>query len=69
MDITTKIDLAKAYAKVSTSELARRLGTSPQALGQRLKTGKFSSTDLDKIAAALGAEFVCYFRFSDGEEI
>lgn len=69
MDIATKIDLAKAYAKVSTSELARRLNTSPQALGQRLKTGKFSSTDLDKIAAALGAEFVCCFRFADGEEI
>lgn len=69
MDIATKIDLAKAYAKVSTSELARRLGTSPQALGQRLKTGKFSSSELDKIATALGAEFICCFRFSDGEEI
>lgn len=69
MDIPTKIDLAKAYAKINTSELARRLGTTPQALGQRLKTGKFSSADLDKIAAALGAEFVCCFRFPDGEEI
>jgi len=69
MDIPTKIDLAKAYAKVSTAELARRMGTTPQALGQRLKTGKFSSADLDKIAAAMGAEFVCCFRFPDGEEI
>jgi len=69
MDIPTKIDLAKAYAKVSTAELARRIETTPQALGQRLKTGKFSSADLDKIAAALGAEFVCCFRFPDGEEI
>ena len=69
MDIQTKIDLAKAYAKVSTAELARRMETTPQALGQRLKTGKFSSADLDKIAHAIGAEFVCCFRFPNGEEI
>lgn len=69
MDIPTKIKLAEAFAKTSESELARKLGTSPQALGQRMKTGKFTSAELDKIAAALGAEFVCCFRFPDGVEI
>lgn len=69
MDIPTKIKLAETYAKMSETELARKLGTSPQALGQRIKTGRFSSADLNKIAAALGAEFVCHFRFPDGTEI
>lgn len=69
MDIPTKIKLAETYAKMSESELARKLGTTSQALGQRIKTGKFSSRDLDNIAAALGAEFVCSFRFPDGTEI
>lgn len=69
MDIPMKIKMAECYAKISEAELARRLGTSSQALGQRLKTGKFTSTDLDKIAQALGAEFVCFFRFRDGAEI
>lgn len=69
MDISTKIKLAETYAKMSETELARKLGTSPQALGQRIKTGRFSSADLDKIAAALGAEFVCHFKFPDGTEI
>ena len=69
MDISTKIKLAETYAKMSESELARKLGTTSQALGQRIKTGKFSSRDLDNIAAALGAEFVCSFRFPDGTEI
>ena len=69
MDISTKIKMAEAYARISEAELARRIGTSSQALGQRMKTGKFSSAELDKIAEALGAEFVCSFRFSDGTEI
>ncbi len=69
MDIPTKIKLAETYAKVSETELARRLGTTPQAFGQRLKTGKFSSSDLDKIAEAIDAEFIYHFRFKDGTEI
>lgn len=69
MDISTKIKLAETYAKMSEAELARKMGTTSQALGQRIKTGKFSSADLDRIAEALGAEFVCHFRFPDGTEI
>lgn len=69
MDIPTKIKLAETYAKVSESELARRIGMTPQALGQRIKTGKFTSAELDKIAEALGAEFACEFRFPDGTKI
>ena len=69
MDIPMKIRLAETYARISEAELARRMGTTSQALGQRIKTGKFSSADLDRIAAALGADFVCAFRFPDGTEI
>ena len=69
MDISTKIKLAETYAKMSEAELARKMGPTSQAFGQRIKTGKFSSADLDAIASALGAEFVCYFKFPDGTEI
>ena len=69
MDISTKIKLAETYAKMCEAELARKMGTTSQAFGQRIKTGKFSSADLDAIASALGAEFVCYFKFPDGTEI
>lgn len=69
MDIPTKIKMAETYARMSEAELARRLGTTPQAFGQRLRTGKFSSEDLDKIAEALGATFTCCFRFPDGTEV
>lgn len=69
MDIPIKIKLAETYAKVTEAELARRLGTTSQALGQRIKTGRFSSADLEKVAEALGAEFICKFKFPDGTEI
>lgn len=69
MDIPTKIKLSETYAKMSEAELARRLGTTSQAFGQRMKTGKFSYSELCTIADALGAEFVCHFKFPDGTEI
>ena len=69
MDITTKIKLAETYANISEAELARRLGTTSQAFGQRMKTGKWSDEDLAKIGAALGCEIVVEFRFPDGAVI
>jgi transcriptional regulator with XRE-family HTH domain len=62
MDIPTKIKLSETYAKMSEAELARKLGTTSQSFEQRMKTGKFSYTDLCTIADALGAEFVCCFK-------
>ena len=69
MDIPTKIKLATTYARIKEAELARRIETSSQNLGQRLKVGKFTSVELEQIAEAMGAEFVCYFRFPDGTAI
>ena len=69
MDIPKKIKLATTYAGISEAELARRLGSSSQAFGQRMKTGKFSSAELNRIAEALGEEFVCSFKFPNGDEV
>lgn len=69
MDIPKKIKMLEAYTGVKEAELARRLGTSSQAFGQRMKTGKFSSADLDNIAKACGAEFECHFKLPDGTKI
>ena len=66
MDIVKKIKLAETCANISEAELARRLGTTSQAFGQRLKTGKFKSKELEDIATALGCEVVVEFRFPDG---
>ncbi len=69
MNVPQKIKMALAYKGMSESELARSLGTSPQALNQRMKTGKFSSEDLEKISKAMGAKFYYGFEFEDGTKI
>ena len=69
MTITQKIKMALAYRGMSEAELARRVGTSPQAFNQRMKTGKFSSEEMEKIAAALEATYTFGFEFKDGTKI
>lgn len=61
-----RIKLAITYANITESELARRIGSSPQSLNQRLKTDKFSYEDLIKIGNALGAKYISAFQFPDG---
>ena len=69
MTISQTIKMACTYAGISESELARRIETTPQNLHQRLKVEKFTSQELERIAGALGAEFILSFRFQDGTEI
>ena len=63
------IKMALSYKGISQAELARNLETTPSNLNQKIKRNTLTREDLDKIAAALGAEFVCCFRFPDGVEI
>ena len=69
MTIQQKIKMALAYKGISEADLAREIGTSPSAFNQRMKTGKFSSEDLEKIAEAMGAEYFFGFRFEDGTQV
>ena len=66
MTISQKIKMALAYKGMSEAELARAVGSSPQAFNQRMKTGKFSTEEMDKIAAALEADYYFGFEFKDG---
>ena len=68
-DMGTKIRLAFTLKGISISELARRIDTTPQNLSQRLKVGRFSVEELEKIAEALGAQFELGFIFPDGSRI
>ena len=63
------VEMATGYCGVSNSELARRLGWSPQLLNKRLNTGKFTVEEWEKIGEALGATARVRFKFSDGTEI
>lgn len=63
------VEMGIAYCGISNSELARRLGWSPQLLNKRLNTGKFSVDEWGHIATALGATPRIGFVFPDGREI
>ena len=69
MTISQKIKMALAYKGMSEAELARTVGSSPQAFNQRMKTGKFSSEEMERIAEALEATYYFGFEFKDGTKI
>ena len=71
MNMTAKqlIDMACAYAGISKSELARRLGWSPALLNNRTSVGKFTLEEWEKIGQAAGAEAAMTFTFHDGKQI
>ena len=69
MNVSQKIKQALAYQNMSAAQLARVLGVTSQAFGQRLKTGKFTSEVLERIAAALGCVYFFGFEFPDGTKI
>ena len=52
--IQQKIDMALAYSvNVTKKDIADKLGVTPSACGQRLKTGKFTQSELETIASVL----------------
>ena len=69
LTIAQKIRMALAYKNMSEAALARALEMAPQNLNRKMKTEKFSSSELEAIAAVLGASFNACFEFPDGTKI
>lgn len=63
------LKMALSFSGISQAEIARRIGTTPSNLNQKVKRNTLTREDLEQIAAAMDAEFVCHFRFKDGTEI
>lgn len=69
MAIAQKIKMVLAYKGMSEAELARSIGSSPSAFNRRMKTGKFSSEEMERIAEALETIYYFGFEFKDGTKI
>ena len=69
MNTAQKIRMALAYKRMSESELARQMGSTPSAFNQRMKTDKFSFDEVERIASVLGAVYTAVFEFPDGTKI
>ena len=57
MDMTERIRIMLVKrGNMSESELARKIGTSPQNLHNKFKRNNFSTSELEEIAAALDCD-------------
>lgn len=66
MTIEQKIKMALSYTGISQSELARKIGTTPQNFNQKLKRNSLTKEEMEQIAAVLGGSWRAEFVFPDG---
>lgn len=69
MTVEQKIRMALSFAGISQAELARRLGTTPSNLNQKVKRNTLTKEELEEIAVALGGSWRAEFVFADGTVI
>ncbi len=69
MTIEEQIKVLCIRCGISVSELARRLGTSPQNFNGKLRRESLSVIDMEKIAEATGTEFRREYILKNGERI
>ncbi len=69
MTVEQKIRMALSFVGISQAELARRLGTTPSNLNQKVKRNTLTKEELEEIAAALGGSWRAEFIFADGTVI
>lgn len=69
MNIERKIAVALAHRGTSQAQLARDVGESPANFNKKVKRNTLTKEDLEQIAEAMGAKYVCYFEFPDGTRI
>lgn len=66
--IQQKISGAMGASGKTQQEIASAFGISQQAFSQRLKTGKFTQQELEKMAAIMGCKYISCFQFPDGTQ-
>lgn len=69
MTISEQIKILCVRSNISVSELARRIGTSPQNFNAKMKRESFSVSELELIADAVESKFERNFILSNGEKI
>ena len=64
-----KIKVACDEAGISLTELGAKMGMSQASISKRVKTGKFTQEELEKMASIVGAEWKSGFYFHNGNRI
>lgn len=69
MNLSEQIKVLCVRSNISVSELARRVGTSPQNFNAKLKRETFTISDLEDIARAVGCTFERNFVLENGDKV
>ena len=69
MNVSEQIKILCIRSNISVSELARRVGTSPQNFNAKLKMETFTVSDLEKIAEVVDCTFERSFVLENGDKI
>lgn len=69
MMISEQIKILCVRSNISVSELARRVGTSPQNFNAKMKRESFSISELEAIAQAVDSTFERNFILENGEKV
>ena len=69
MTVGEQVKVLCVRSGISVSELARRLGKTNQAFGQKLKRGTITVDEMKEIAAACGCSYEGAFVLPDGSKI
>ncbi len=69
MTISEQIKVLCVRSNISVSELARRMGTTPQNFNAKLKRETFTVADLEQIADVTDSSFERKFVLKNGETI
>lgn len=68
LTIRQRVKLVCDKSQITMAELAERIGMSASSFSLRLKTGKFTKSELEQIAEKAGCKYVCAFRLSNDVE-
>ncbi|MFW6680357.1 helix-turn-helix domain-containing protein [Lacrimispora sp. AGF001] len=69
MTISEQIKVLCVRSNISVSELARRVGTTPQNFNAKMKRESFTISELEMIACVVGSKFERRFILENGDKI
>lgn len=69
MTIKQRIKISCEKMNINLGELSEKLNIRQSTFSVRLKTGKFTKEEIEKIAFNMGCMYNSYFLFSDGTKI
>ena len=69
MTVSEQVKVPCVRSNISVSELARRIGTTPQNLNAKLKRESLTVADLEQIAEATDSSFERKFILKNGETV